>query len=71
MQKWEYRVLQVMDGGVWDAYCREFQKCPHIGFGCAHVAQWYLPQLGDDGWEVVGFARDDDSLWYTLRRPKP
>ncbi|MGB8984068.1 MAG: hypothetical protein WCC12_19520 [Anaerolineales bacterium] len=71
MQKWEYAILDVrLDRQSywrpWKFAGLEIQNWQNIVFSS------YINQIGDQGWELVGFSHSDPSAEYwVFKRPKP
>ena len=70
MQKWEYAILDCKTDRhntwhPWQFRGTELINWQNIGFDS------YLNQLGDQGWELVGFSHNPGNMEYwVFKRPK-
>jgi hypothetical protein len=77
VQKWEYLELRVF-GPEWADSAGHFGKLESVPTrsGTGPQRRWTASQmnvLGDEGWELSGFADDESPNAYTafFKRPKP
>jgi hypothetical protein len=70
MQKWEYGILDCkLDNG---SHWRPWKFCGTDIYGWQSVVfSSYVNQLGDQGWELVGFSHSmDNNEYWVFKRPK-
>ncbi len=90
MPKWEYRTVSFQkmrvqfakDPGTWEIYdsaspdpqCFNLRELQERGVKLHQVVVSYLDQVGQEGWEMVGFVPDLTSEYrlerFAFKRPK-